>query len=152
MGRRGATQTKRANEPKPDHGARCPAWLDKDAKTVWQHAIRELNAMGMMTKVDTNALARYCRMLVRWKQCDEFVRKYGESFTLTDEAGKIRNRQQHPEVGIINKLGPQLLKLEQEFGLTPAARVRLKLTIAAEDTGGGTDDEDNPLLRLRITG
>lgn len=149
MGRRGPTPTpteilkrrgsrevsKRVNEPKPDHGARCPAWLDKDAKTVWQQLAKELNALGVLTKVDTNALARYCRLFVRWKQCDMFIRKYGETYPTgykldANGVNKATSFQQFPEVGIINKIGPQLVKLEQEFGLTPAARTRIAVDVS----------------------
>ncbi|NLA69222.1 MAG: P27 family phage terminase small subunit, partial [Gammaproteobacteria bacterium] len=64
------------------------------------------------------------------KQCDSFVRKYGESYFVKDDYGKqIKTCQQFPEVGIINRLGVQLLRLEQEFGLTPAARTRIQVTV-----------------------
>lgn len=143
MGRRGPTPTptailqrrgsrevaSRANEPQPELGApRCPAWLDKDAKAVWRQLVPQLDAIGVLTKIDGNALARYCRLFVRWKQCDAFVRKYGETYVAAYTEGKPTSFQQFPEVGIINRLGPQLLRLEQEFGLTPAARTRIQVT------------------------
>lgn len=143
MGRRGPTPTpteilkrrgsrevsKRKNEPHPDRGARCPSWLDKDAKAVWQQVAKDLNALGVLTKVDANALARYCRLFVRWKKADAFLQQYGETYALKDDEGKPKCFQQFPEVGILNKLGPQLLRLEQEFGLTPAARARIQVEI-----------------------
>ena len=134
--RRGSREVaKRDREPRPEKGApRCPAWLDKEAKAVWRQLVPQLEAIGVLTKIDGNALARYCRLFVRWKQCDAFVRKYGETYTTgyhKDEktgVSKPTSFQQFPEVGIINKLGPQLLKIEQEFGLTPAARARIQVT------------------------
>lgn len=130
--RRGSREVaKRDREPRPEKGApRCPAWLDKEAKAVWRQLVPQLEALGVVTKIDGNALARYCRLFVRWKQCDAFVRKYGESYIVKDEEGKqIKTCQQFPEVGIINRLGVQLLRLEQEFGLTPAARTRIQVTV-----------------------
>ena len=138
--RRGSREVaKREKEPKPTKGApTIPAWLDKDAKTVWRQLVKELNAIGVMTKVDGNALARYCRLFVRWKQCDAFIRKYGESYPIKDDGGKVKSFQQFPEVGIVNRIGPQLLKLEQEFGLTPAARTRIEVDV---EPAKQTDDK-----------
>jgi len=160
MGRRGPTPTpteilkrrgsrevpKRSREPKPEQGApSCPAWLDKDAKSVWRQLAKQLSALGVLTKVDGNALARYCRLFVRWKQCDAFVRKYGESYPTGYKDGKPTSFQQFPEVGIINKLGPQLLRLEQEFGLTPAARTRIEVDVEPRER---TEGDDAILLKI----
>lgn len=128
--RRGSERAKRRrNEPQPEKGApRCPAWLDRDAKTVWRQLIPQLDAIGVLTKIDGNALARYCRLFVRWRQCDEFIREHGETYTIEDGDKQVKCSQQFPEVGILNRLCAQLLKIEQEFGLTPAARTRIQVT------------------------
>ena len=145
MGRRGPAPTpteilkkrgsrevaKRAKEPKPDKGApSCPQWLDKDARAVWKQLVPQLVSLAVVTKIDGNALARYCRLWVRWRQCDEFIRKYGESYATGYKDGKPTSFQQFPEVGIVNKLGQQLLRIEQEFGLTPAARTRIEVDVS----------------------
>ena len=129
--RRGSREVaKRDREPKPEPGApRCPSWLDKESKTAWKNIVSQLVALGVVTKIDGNALARYCRMFVRWKQCDAFIKKYGESYATGYRDGKPTSFQQFPEVGILNQLEAKLIKIEQEFGLTPAARARIEVGV-----------------------
>ncbi|WP_455387464.1 phage terminase small subunit P27 family [Petrachloros mirabilis] len=131
--RRGSREiSKRKNEPKPDKGQPVtPDMLDGDAKQVWDQLTDELDKIGVLTVIDGNALVRYCRMWVRWQQCDAFIKKYGESYPLKDANGNVRCFQQFPEVGILNKLSVLLLRLEQEFGLTPAARTRIQVDVSA---------------------
>jgi P27 family predicted phage terminase small subunit len=125
----------RKREPKPASTApRCPAWLDKDGKAVWKQVVPMLATMGVLANTDGNALARYCRLWVRWKQADAFIQKYGETYPLKDEKGKVKCFQQHPQVGIVNKLSTTLLRLEQEFGLTPASRSRINVDVKVPPT------------------
>jgi P27 family predicted phage terminase small subunit len=126
-------RTKR--EPKPKSTApRCPAWLDKDGKAVWKQLVSMLADLGVLANTDGNALARYCRLWGRWKQADAFIQKYGETYPLKDNDGKVKCFQQHPQVGIVNKLSASLLKLEQEFGLTPASRSRINVEVKVPET------------------
>ena len=87
-----------------------------------------LESMRVLTKIDSNALARYCRTWSRWRKCEAFIEKNGVSYPLRDPDGKIRYLQTWPEVSICNKLAQQLTRLEQEFGLTPSARSRIQVS------------------------
>ena len=72
MGRRGPTVLKlmagnpgkrplNKREPQPRRTTpRCPAWLNKKAKTVWRRIVPELRDMGILTVVDGEALAAFC--------------------------------------------------------------------------------------------
>lgn len=128
---RGSTlvsQRRLADEPKPPPGLpRCPAWLDADAKAAWKQLAPMLAAMGCLTKIDTNALARYCRLWARWRKAEAFIDKHGEVYPLKDDEGKTRCVQQWPQVAIANKLAQQLSRLEAEFGMTPSARSRIQI-------------------------
>lgn len=115
-------------QPMPPKGhLYCPRWLDKDAKLMWRSLVPLLTACGMLTKVDGAALARYCQTWSRWKKAEQFIQKYGETYPLKDEQGRLRCFVQHPQVSIANQLSHTLTRLEQEFGLTPSARTRIQI-------------------------
>lgn len=151
MGRRGPTPTPtevlkqrgsrraaaRTGEPKPEAKTpRCPTWLSKEAKAVWKQVAKQLAELGVLTEIDGNALARYCSLWVRWRRATAHLEANGETYPLLDEKGNVRCLQQYPEVAIVNKLSVLLLRLEQEYGLTPAARTRIRVDVPAAPDGG----------------
>lgn len=126
----------------------CPAWLDRDAKGVWRYTVPLLEGMGILTRADRNALARYCQAYARWKRAELFLQKNGDIYPLKDDNGRVRCFIAWPQVAIANKLGQTLTRLEQEFGLTPSARTRI------EPVGHRpvADDEESRLLLQLIAG
>ncbi len=124
----------RDGEPIPESGSPpCPRWLSKPAKQVWRQVTQQLDQMGVLAKPDGNALARYCMLWIRWRQSAEFIGKYGESYPLKDNTGAVKCFQQWPQVAVVNKLSVLLLRLEQEFGLTPAARAGIHVIVPPAD-------------------
>jgi P27 family predicted phage terminase small subunit len=107
-----------------------PDWLDADARSAWDHVVPMLVSMGVLTKIDGNALSRYCRLWSRWKNAEAFIDKHGMAYPLKGEDGKVKCLQQFPQVAIAGKLSQQLTRLEQEFGMTPSARARIPLSAA----------------------
>src|SRR3990167_11235512 len=64
----------RKNEPQPERRIPdCPDWLAPEAAEVWNQMAVLLDAMGVLTVADGNALARYCVLWVRWKRAAIFV-------------------------------------------------------------------------------
>ena len=92
-----------------------------------------LEGMGVLTKADGNALARYCRIWSRWRKAEDFIDEHGLVYPLKDDDGNVKCVQQWPQVSIANKLAQQLTRLEGEFGLTPSARARLQLAPAGTE-------------------
>ena len=116
------------NEPQPVEGIpRCPSWLDTQAKGVWKQIVPQLKQMGVLARIDGNALTRYCQFFARWKKAEEFIAKHGEVYPLKDEQGKLKCLVQVPQVAIAHKLGAALTRLEQEFGMTPSSRSRIQV-------------------------
>ncbi len=123
-----ATKKRRAREVKGPSGTpSCPAWLDADAKRAWRQLVPQLESMRVLTKIDSNALARYCRTWSRWRKAEAFIDEHGEMYPLKDESGRVKYMQQWPQVAISHKLAQQLTRLEQEFGMTPPARSRIQI-------------------------
>lgn len=126
---RGSTLVTPEREASEVHGPTgtpdCPDWLDDQAKAAWDEIVPLLQDMGILTRIDGNALARYCRLWSRWRKMEAFIEEKGEMYPLRAEDGSVKYFQQWPQVAIANKLAQQLTRLEQEFGLTPSARTRI---------------------------
>jgi len=114
-------------EPKPARGRpRCPRWLDAYAKAAWKQLIPQLDAMGVLTRIDANALTRYCRLWSRWRQAEEFLQQRGDSYLAKDAQGQVKGVRAYPQVRMANQLAEQQQRIEAQFGLTPSARARLQ--------------------------
>ena len=115
-------------EPRPRRTTpRCPAWLNKNAKTVWRRMVPELRDMGVLTVVDGEALAAFCQTYARWREAEEFLTKHGLVYPLRDEKGHVRCMQQFPQVSIARNMLLALKAFYQEFGMTPASRSRIEV-------------------------
>lgn len=119
---------------------RKPAWLDRVAKTCWDQLVPLLSEMGVLTLIDVKALERYCRFYSRWRRAEKVIEEEGETFPIRDKkTGEISYVQQRPEVAIANQLAIRLARLEQEFGMTPSARTRIRIEPAKEGKSGGKE-------------
>ena len=129
------------NEPQPERKApRCPSWLEPEAKKEWKRMAKTLEAIGGLTQVDKAAFAGYCQAYARWREAEEFLSKHGTIFKTP--SGYI---QQVPQVAIARNYLQIMKDFCSEFGLTPAARTRIRV-----DTESATsDDPMETLLRVR---
>lgn len=121
----------RTNEPEPDRARpTCPAWLRPEAKACWKRIVPQLEAMGVLGRIDRNALARYCELWARWRECAEFVQKHGETYPMKSKDGRVIGLASFPQAKAMQSLSETLRKLEAEFGMTPAGRARLAIDMA----------------------
>ena len=96
-----------------------------------------------MTRVDRLALARYCTMFAHWREAQEFVARHGKTYAVKDDDGKLRIMRRNPYTDIAAESSRQLGRLEAEFGMTPASRPRVPVSI---------DDGDDSLARFIAEG
>lgn len=121
---------KNAKDPTPDPSAPDPpSWLSKAAKDCWRQIVPMLQQQKTLAKIDANALVRYCCEWERWIRATRFVLKNGEKYAIMETDKKTGEERvkcwvQYPETGVVANLGASLLKLEREFGMTPAGRAR----------------------------
>jgi len=128
------------NEPMPEKVApKCPTWLEPEAKKEWRRMTKTLEAIGVLTQVDTTAFAGYCQAYARWKEAEEFLSKHGTIFKTP--SGYI---QQVPQVSIAQTYLKIMKDFCSEFGLTPAARSR----ISVSTTEGASEDPMDKILRV----
>ncbi|MCC7387326.1 MAG: phage terminase small subunit P27 family [Phycisphaerales bacterium] len=121
------SQPKPPLEPPPK-----PGWLGEEAGLAWDELVPRLMQMKVLSKIDGNALARYCELWVEWQTALAFVRKHGSTYPIKDGNGKIKSLGQFPQVAQIHKLSLALSRLEAEFGLTPSARTRINVPISGQ--------------------
>jgi phage terminase small subunit len=137
------------SEPQQRRAPTAPAHLMGVAKAEWRRMSRLLRDAGLLTALDTVALAAYCMAYARHVEaegmlqgspgncpnCDprnEHERKDGCSppFHLVPEYGMvIKDRRgktgPSPYISIANQAMSQMLRLLGEFGMTPASRSRI---------------------------
>ncbi|MBN4074751.1 MAG: phage terminase small subunit P27 family [Alkaliphilus sp.] len=106
--------------PKPNAPKRplCPRWLDSEGQKEWRRVAPELYRMGLLTELDVNALANYCRTTTLYKQTQLFLQENG----LVDDKGTKR-----PEVGVGQEAAKESRQWGKLFGLSPACRMRLEM-------------------------
>lgn len=122
-------------EPKPRAGSpKRPAWLPSRCWSDWSRLIHDI-APGLVTTVDRNALARYVVLLDQWKTAMAWIDEHGTTYEEKRVMGAttkgaepemvVVGHRQYPQVKEAMGLVDAMLRLEKEFGLTPAARARL---------------------------
>lgn len=121
------------NEPKPPADAvRPPEWVSGVSRAKWDELVPKLVEMGVMTNADVDTIARYCTMHEQYLKYLEQVRKGLDVIVMRDESGRVKYMQAAPAATMMHKLATALLRIEQEFGLTPSARSGIVATPAAK--------------------
>ena len=130
----------RPGEPKPEPARpKPPKWLGPKARQAFLYLSRHLDAMGVLTRLDQNALARYATLWVRYRKAEEFIEKHGDTYVVRDkpgpngEPGQPVGFKTYPQWRHALALAQELVRLEREFGLTPSARARLSVEVPVQD-------------------
>lgn len=110
-----------AKEPKPVKKApSCPKWLEPEAKKEWRRLSKQLEQLGVLTELDMASFAAYCQAYARYKGAEEFITQHG-SIVKTPSG----YWQQVPQVAQAQTYSKIMLRLAEQFGLTPSARSRI---------------------------
>ena len=114
-------------EPEPPSGLPDrPEWLADSEVAVWDQVVDNLDKIGTLATTDGVAIARYCALMVQWVLAKQYVDEHGMTFSVVDKLGNELHRT-HPLGTKYLQLLPHILRLEQEFGLTPSARAGLSV-------------------------
>lgn len=137
---RGSWRAKdRPNEPVAERTTPAmPAMvMDEVAVAMWDNLVPMLDDMGVLTMSDGNALARYCCLYSKWFRAEEFLKKKTTlTYPVRDGNGNVRGFKPWPEAKLVLEYAGALLRLEQEFGLTPSARTTIDTVVQAEVANG----------------
>ena len=106
-----------------------PPTLEGKAVEVWKETVRTLSRMKVLTEADVPTLTRYCIETVLYLACYEKVKIAGEEYThwepdpnRTDGKLRIKYTQVAPWATQMHRHHAAMLRIEQEFGMTPSSR------------------------------
>jgi P27 family predicted phage terminase small subunit len=109
------------NEPKPRTVLpRCPPHLSDEAKREWRRVSKMLYRLGLLTELDTTALALYCQTYSRWVEAEKKLASFGMLIETPNDLP-----MQSPYLSIANRCFDQLRAMLTEFGMTPSSRSRI---------------------------
>lgn len=141
------------NEPQPEVAPAAvepPVELEGDAKRIWDMMVPILSKIGLLTVCDLRVFARYCDLCVRWWETKQFLDANGETYAIYEPLKKYNKTAKkwesdemqakwanYPQVKNYLSYAKELIRIEQEMGLTPASRSRIQVEIWGKDK---TDD------------
>lgn len=124
------------NEPKPAPiRPEMPDYLDAQGQKRWNELVSELEALGVLTRVDAEVLGGYCMAYSALVSATRILKKRG--WIMHTPSGY---QQQSPWVGIRNRALDDLRKFGSELGIGAASRSRIEVKKA--------DGDENPLAEL----
>ena len=133
------------NESEPEAITGQPPMPDEMGETqraVWDQVTASLQSMDLLAETDAGPIERYSRLLVLWRKLMAFIEKHGETYPVKEADGRVKMIRPLPQVAQLQAITTQLLRLEQEFGLTPSSRTRIRV-----DMQGRHDDPLDALLK-----
>jgi P27 family predicted phage terminase small subunit len=120
----------------------CPKELSKAAKKEWNSILPILREMKVLTEADSKALAAYCHNFARWMEAEKEISRLGilvEEPVLgkpdrdTGEQEVLGYKyKKNPAVNISHEAQKLMKSFLIEFGMTPAARTKIRIEKPAE--------------------
>jgi P27 family predicted phage terminase small subunit len=115
-----------------------PEGLSEAAGKIWDALVDEVRKTGVLCKIDGRTMERYCRTFVLWRIEAERLEKMGTVYVVERGAQTLRKPdgsvitkpgdkivKRFPGVVIFTELSNVLVRLEQQFGMSPASRARI---------------------------
>lgn len=114
-----------------------PAFLNATARRVWRALVPELAELGVLAKIDADALAVYCQARADFSWAVYRLRRDGRIVPTGTGSTKA-----HPAIGIQKAAADVIRNFGSEFGLTPSSRTRLRIGAAKDPDDPETSDLD----------
>lgn len=111
----------------------CPDWLDDIAKDEWGKVVSELEAKGMLMKIDRFLVAAYCEYFSEWWILRKKIKKDGRTYDSSKVEGQKMMRP-NPDIKIANDAFKNARQLITDLSLSPSARARLTDPVDPTDT------------------
>lgn len=119
-------------EPRPaaDDGEPDPI-LTGDALAKWRETVPVLRGMGVWSQADRAAWVRYCILFETFVRNKRLVDEKGDVMRITTGNGSVY-LQVSPYSTQMFAAAKEMLRIEQQFGLTPASRSQVRLSPKGE--------------------
>ena len=121
-----------------------PDWLSPVALAEWHRVLPELTRLDLCKELDAVALSAYCECCSLFAAASSAVSADGVTVVQRFANGSTRSVP-HPAVAIMLKAGAQVRSWAAEFGLTPAAEMRIAKPMVPVRDGFGPFDADGIL-------
>jgi P27 family predicted phage terminase small subunit len=117
------------DEPEPTPGKPDkPEGLHPIASAAWDRIVDELDRLGMLTKIDRDALKVYCEAVATHDLAVELVRQAG---VLVRRGGRENGEAvKNPALQIVRDQAHIIRSFGAAFGLTPSDRSRLTVPMS----------------------
>lgn len=112
----------------------CPEWLTDEAQAEWDRVVPDLDAKGLLDKVDRAALTAYCQAVSILKEAEAAIEDHGIITFMIRKAYRDEDGNEieieasatpNPAVRIAAQAATTVRSFASEFGLTPVSRARL---------------------------
>ena len=110
-----------------------PAHLSDGARVAWGRLTVLLDRMGVLTEADAYALERLAELYAEIVELSETLAERGRVYESTTESGGTIVRPR-PEAAMLADADRRFRAYLIEFGLTPAARSKVRVDGAGETT------------------
>ena len=90
--------------------------VSAEVRDIWDYTVRQIDIMGLASRADRDALRAFCEAVVTHRRACALLAK-SEVLVKSALGGPVRN----PAVQIQRDAAQTLVRLAQQFGLTPAA-------------------------------
>lgn len=117
----------------------CPDGLGEVAARHWREIAPMLGELNVTAETDSLALMRFCEAIEDYIEARRVVSEEGIVTT-----GSNGNLVMHPAVRVRESTFNRVLKMCQEFGMTPSARTNVTMHEPEHDT-----DDTDEILQLR---
>ncbi len=118
---------KRARNTKEPQPTVCipkpPKHISRLAKREWRRVTPHLEQLGILSEIDSTALAAYCQSYSRWVSAEKKLALYGE-IVKSPNGYPI----QSPYLAVSNTALKFMRDFATEFGMTPSSRSRVSIT------------------------
>jgi P27 family predicted phage terminase small subunit len=118
----------------------APPGLSDAARPYWDWAVERLYELGVLSRHATHTIARYAECMARWRRESNFLAKAGTDVRWVTLPDGTKEPKTLPHVKSVAVLCAELLRIEREFGFTPASRPNL--------VGADQPIEDDPLSAI----
>ena len=103
-----------------------PPYLREEAHKFWHETISHLREMGLLTATDFGTIERYAMLRLQVEECHQLEKIYGQ-YKITfgeneDGTEFVKKAEPLPWSKTVLAIAPALLKIENEWGFTPASR------------------------------
>lgn len=116
------------SEPKPEGDDGFPdAMLSGDALAKWKETVPVLQGMGLWSRADRGAWVRYCVLYETFVRNKRLVDQHGDVMQMTTQNG-TPYLQVSPYSTQMFAAAKEMLRIEQQYGLTPSSRSQVTAT------------------------